>query len=80
MSPDDGPDYSMAQSEQEREQQQALDSLEWWEIRQINQSYGMQQGITTAPDLESNHAKPTPIGGRREVQPLDDEDIFGAPR
>jgi hypothetical protein len=55
MTSDDGPGWEMAQMDQEREQQEALEALEWWEIRQIYQSYGTQQGIATAPDMENEY-------------------------
>ncbi|MBB5414051.1 hypothetical protein [Paraburkholderia atlantica] len=52
---DDGPGWEMAQLAQERQQQEAEDALQWWELRAIYQSYGTQQGIATAPDMENQH-------------------------
>jgi hypothetical protein len=55
MTHDDGPGWEMAQQEQERHQQEAEDALQWWELQQLYQPYGTQQGIATAPDMENDH-------------------------
>lgn len=55
MSSDDGPGWEVAQLDQEREQQEAEDALQWWELQQLYQPYGTQQGLSTAPNMENEN-------------------------
>lgn len=55
MTDEDGPGWELSQMEQERQQQEAEDALQWWEVQQLYQPYGTQQGIATAPNMENEN-------------------------